>query len=115
MVQVIQWVGLLFSIAVLYITYTNYRRGEFTLNEFGLWSIVALSIGVIAMIPSLLDPIVDTLNFARTLDFVVVIGFLFVITASFYTYLVTRRTQKMMEEVVRKIALENRDKKDKKR
>ncbi len=115
MVQAIQWVGLLFAVAVIYVTYTNYRRREFTVNEFGFWSLLAISIGGIAMAPSVLDPFVDTFNFARTLDFVIVIGFLFLITASFYTYLVSRRTHRMVEEVVRRFALENQDRKRQKK
>lgn len=109
-----QWFGLLFAVVILYITYVNYRRREFTINEFGLWSGLAVAIGAIAIVPSILDPIVETLNFARTLDFVIVIGFLFLITASFYTYLVTRRTHRMVEEIVRKIAIEKEVRKKKK-
>jgi hypothetical protein len=48
----------------------------------------------------------DILDFGRTMDFFIVVGFLFVIGAIFYTYTVLRKTQKKVDQIVRKVALE---------
>ena len=115
MILGIQILGLLFGAFVLYMTFLNYKRREFTINEFGFWSAVAVALSIIAVFPDVLNPVVQTLNLSRTLDFLIIVGFIFLITAAFYTYLVTRRTQRMMEEVVRNLALERPQKVPKRR
>jgi len=101
----IQILGSLFGIFMLYYTFLHYKRKDITIKEgsfwMGLWALFIF----VAIFPGLLDPILDTLSIARTLDFFIIVGFLFLIGAFFYTYLIVRKNQKKIEEIVRKVAL----------
>ena len=111
MVLGIQIAGLLFGFFMIYYSFLHYKRKQFTAKEFGFW-IVSWSIFiVIALFPYILDPIVRTLNFARTLDLLIISGFLFLIASIFYTYTLTRKTQRQVETIVRETALGKRKQK----
>jgi hypothetical protein len=106
----IQVFGLVFSAFILYVSFLFYKKKEFTLTEWGFWALFALVFAIISVFPELLDPIVSSLNLARTLDLFIILGFMFLIAATFYTYRVTRSTNKRMEELVRILALEKKKK-----
>ncbi|NOZ80525.1 MAG: DUF2304 domain-containing protein [DPANN group archaeon] len=105
----IQIIGILFGMFLIYLTFLYNKREEFTRNEQLFWSFLALGIIFVALFPNVFDPIIHRFAFARTLDLVVVLGFIVVISISFYTYFQMRKTQKKLEEVVRKIALKGDD------
>jgi len=103
----IQILGMLFGVFMIYITFLNYKRKQFTIKENVFWVVFWLGLIFIAIFPNSLDFLVkNILNLSRPLDFFIISGFLFLIGALFYTYTVVRRVQKKMEEMVRKIAIE---------
>jgi len=63
------------------------------------------------MFPETIYGIMETLNIQRTVDFFVIGGFLFFSIMIFYLYVVVKQTQKKVEMVVRKVALEKKAKK----
>ncbi len=105
MVLGIQIAGFLFGLFMIYYSFLNYKRREFTVKEFIFWLILWVVFIVIALFPFVLDPIVKTFGFFRTLDLLIISGFLFLITAIFYTYTITRKNQKKLETIVRAIAI----------
>jgi len=61
----------------------------------------------VASVPSALDFLVmDLLNLSRTMDFFIIVGFMFLIAAVFYTYTIVRRMQQKVEKMVREMAIE---------
>ncbi len=111
MVLGIQIAGFLFGLFMIYYSFLNYKRREFTSKEFSFWLSLWVVFIVITLFPFLLDPIVKTFGFFRTLDLLVMGGFLFLIAAIFYTYTLTRKNQKRLETVVREIAIKRNKKK----
>jgi hypothetical protein len=110
----IQFIGILFALFMLYITFLHKKRNEFTLNESGFWTIMWVGFIFLVLFPHSFDFIIkDVLDFGRTMDFFIVIGFMFVIGAIFYTYTVLRKTQKKVDTIVRKIAITNAENKKK--
>ena len=111
----IQIVGILFALFMLYLTFLHKKRNEFTINESGFWTIAWLIFLFLVLFPHSFDFIIrDVLDFARTLDFFIVTGFMFVIGAIFYTYTVLRKTQKKVETIVRRVAIDKAYKKSEK-
>ena len=108
MVLGIQIAGLLFGLFMIYYSFLNYKRKEFTAREFAFWIFVWVSFIIIAIFPNILDPLVKSLNIARTLDLLIIAGFIFMITAIFYTYTVARKIQKKLESVVREMAIKKK-------
>lgn len=101
----IQLIGLIFGLFMLYITFLHFKRNEFTTNEAGLWIILWAAFLIVTLIPQITDPIIKSLSIARTMDLFIILGFMFLITANFYTYGIVRKTQKKMESLVREIAI----------
>jgi hypothetical protein len=101
----IQILGILFGFFMMYYTFLQYKRKEFTIKEYSFWFIFWGAFVIITLFPQLLDPVLTTLSIARTLDFFIIAGFLFLIFVIFYTYTIVRKGQKKLEKVVRSIAL----------
>ena len=104
----IQILGILFGFFMMYYTFLQHKRKEFTIKEYSFWFIFWGVFVVITLFPQLLDPVLDTLNIARALDFFIITGFLFMIFIIFYTYTVVRKNQRKLEEIVRNIALKRK-------
>ena len=105
MVLGIQIAGFLFGLFMIYYSFLNYKKKEFTVKEFSFWLLVWAFFIIIAIFPYVLDPIVKSLSFARTFDLLVISGFIFLIAINFYTYTITRKNQKQLETVVRETAI----------
>ena len=105
MILGIQLLGLIFALFMLYISFLHFKRNEFTVNEAGFWIILWVSFLVVTLIPRILNPIVQTLSITRTMDLFVILGFMFLIFAIFYTYGLVRRYQKKLENLVRELAI----------
>ena len=105
MVLGIQIAGFLFGMFMIYYSFVNYKRKEFTPKEFGFWLLLWIVFIVITLFPFVLDPIVKTFGFFRTLDLLIISGFLFLIVSIFYTYTLVRKNQRKLEVVVRQMAM----------
>ena len=114
MVLGIQIAGVLFGLFMIYYSFLNYKRREFTSKEIFFWSVVWILFIAISLFPNILNPIVKIGGFLRALDLLIISGFLFLIAAIFYTYTVTRKVQKKLETVVRDIAMRKHRKSEEK-
>jgi hypothetical protein len=110
----IQILGIFIGAFMLYLTFLHKKRREFTINEAGFWTVFWAGFIFIVIFPHFFDFIIkDVLDFSRTLDFFIVAGFLFLTGAIFYMYTVLRKTQKKIEGIVRKVAIDKAYKKEK--
>ena len=100
----IQIAGFLFALFMMYYSFLNYKRKEFTAKEFIFWIGLWVVFSVIALLPFLLDPLIKSIGFLRVLDSLTIAGFIFLIAAVFYTYTITRKNQKQLEKIVSEIA-----------
>ena len=111
MIYGLQIVGMLFALIMLYLTFLYYKRDSYGGRSFFIWFCVWLFFLLMVMFPETMYSIMETLNIQRTVDFFVIGGFLFFSVLIFYLYVVVKQTQKKVEMVVRKIALEKKSKK----
>jgi len=109
MVLGIQILGVLFALFMLYMVFLNWKRKEFTAKEYGFWAVLVILFGTVSLFPNWLNPLVETLNISRTMDFFIIVGFMFLLGAIFYLYLVVRAAQKKIDKVVRKIAVDRKE------
>src|SRR3989344_5626235 len=104
----IQIVGVVFGVFMLYFTFLQLKRNEFTIFESGGWFMLWLTILFVTLFPASLDLFVSKiLNLNRTLDFFIICGFLFLVFAAFFNYTKTRKNDKKIERIVSKLALMN--------
>lgn len=104
----IQILGILFGIFMIYYTFLHYKRKELTIKEYSFWVVLWILFIILTLFPTVLKPLVRSIGFARTMDFFIVTGFMFLIGSLFYIYLLVRGNQKKLEEIVRKIAFEKK-------
>ena len=106
MVLGIQVFGIVFGVFILYMSFLQWKKKQFTLNEFLFWSSFAVVFSLLSLFPDFINPITAALKLQRKLDLFIILGFMFLIAATFYSYMVVRKTQKGLEELVRQLALE---------
>ena len=89
----IQIIGVLFGAVLLYLSFVNFKKKEFRSGEFVLWTIFWLVFIFLIIFPNILDKITRTLSIVRTLDFLTIIGFLFLILLGFQNYRLVKKNQ----------------------
>jgi len=104
----IQILGILFGGFMIYYVFLHHKRKELTIKEYLFWVILWMLFIILTLFPWLLKPIVGSIGFARTMDFFIVVGFMFLVGSLFYIYLLVRGNQKRLEEIVRKMAFEKK-------
>lgn len=107
----IQFLGIIFGLAMLYFTFLKFKRKEINNFERWIWSVGWAMLILLAITPHLLDPVIGYLNFYRALDFFVVLGFFVLLGVGFYNYSSTKKLEKKLEKFVRKKAIEDAEKK----
>lgn len=100
----IQFLGIIFGLAMLYFSFVKFKRNEINKTEWIVWSGGWLLMILVAIVPYLLDPIIAPLNFYRRLDFFVVLGFFVLLALGFYNYSLAKKHQKRIEKIVKEIA-----------
>lgn len=105
MVLGIQILGLLFGLFMIYYSFLSFKRKEFKKGEFGLWVLIWVLFIIIALFPDVLNPVISSLSVSRRLDFLIIVGFMFLIGLGFYTYIIARKNRKKIENIVREIAI----------
>jgi len=105
MVLGIQILGILFGLFMLYTTFIHRKKNEFNLKEYVLWTVLWVGFVVISSFPNILQPFTETLNLQRTMDLLLILGFIFVVGLLYNNYLIIKNTRKRVENVVQKIAV----------
>ncbi len=106
MILGIQILGVMFGLFMIYYSYLKFKKKEFGKFDFILWMISWLILILLVLFPHSLDFLVKgVLQMNRTLDFFIIIGFMFLIGLMFYTYSVVNKLQRRMENLIRKMAL----------
>ncbi len=108
MILGIQIIGILFGLFMLYYTFIHFKRNEISRPEVILWTFAWLFFIFLTIFPNSLDFVASSLNLSRTMDFLIIMGFLFLIGLTYYDYFVTKKNQKKVELLVRKIAIEKK-------
>ncbi|HLD00357.1 MAG TPA: DUF2304 domain-containing protein [Candidatus Nanoarchaeia archaeon] len=103
----IQFLGIIFGLAMMYFTFVKFKRREISNNELLFWFLGWIVLVVIAIVPSALDFIIGPLNFYRRLDFFVVLGFFVLLGMGFYNYSLTKKNERKLDKFVRQEAWAN--------
>jgi hypothetical protein len=107
----VQIIGILFGFFMMYYTFLHYKRKEFKTGEYVFWLLIWALFIIVTILPGILDPIVRKLAFARTLDFFIIVAFVFLTGISFYVYTMTKKNQNKLEQIVRSMAFKEAKKK----
>ncbi len=104
MVLGIQIAGICFGLFMIYYSFLHYKRKEITAREFIFWIILWTIFSYIALFPQALDFMVERLQLSRTMDLLIIVGFMALTLMFIYIYNIMRRNQRKLEEIVQRIA-----------
>lgn len=106
----VQVLGVLFALAMIYVSHLHFRRGDFTKRSFLLWiSVWVVFMALVIFAGSIGKFSVEVLKFSRFMDFVMVLGMAFVAVVTFMNYSSLSRMKRRLEQAVREQALSELD------
>ena len=106
----LQVIALLFAFSMIYIAVLHYKRGEINGLEISSWLVMWIFAVVVIIFPELLQSFARTFLVTRVFDLMVIGGFILVISMVASAYVRTKRNEKRLEELVRKLSLKEKDK-----
>lgn len=101
----LQIIAILFAFSMIYFAVLHYKRGEINGMEIASWLVIWTITVVIVIFPELLQTFARTFLVTRVFDLMVIGGFILVISLVGSSYVRTRRNEKKLEELVRKLSL----------
>lgn len=107
----LQIIALLFAFSMIYFAVLNYKRGEINGAEIASWLVMWALVIVVVIFPELLQNFAKTFLVTRVFDLMVIGGFILVISLASTAYIRTKRNEKRLEELVRKLSLKGKGKK----
>lgn len=103
----IQLFGLIIGLGALHISYLYYKRMYFTKKEVLFWVALWGAFMVVALFPRILSPVVGYLGLTRSMDLIMIIGFVILFVLAFHNYIVTNRLERRLERLIRELTLKD--------
>ena len=105
LIRGIQIIGILFGLLMAYYTFVNYKKKQIKRSECILWMALWVLFIIASLVPDVLKMLATSLQVYRTMDFLIILGFFFLIIITFHNYLLVKKTSYKLETVVRRIAI----------
>lgn len=102
-----QILALIYSIFMIFLSYTSYKRKELDYKEFIFWSSLWVGVLILIVFPGLFLVISMGFKYNRILDIAYNIAFLIIFLIVFQMYKKINILNKSIENIVRQIALAN--------
>ena len=112
MITGLQLVAIVFSLIMIYLAYLHYRRKEIGKIEFISWWVIWVGTIVIIIFPALLQGFAATFLITRVFDFMVIGGFILVITLAYKAYIKSKSLEQKITKLIRSQALKETDEKN---
>ncbi|MBI5398593.1 DUF2304 domain-containing protein [Candidatus Woesearchaeota archaeon] len=101
----LQIIGIVFGLTMSYLTFVYYKRRDYDIEALFVWLAIWIGFIILAAFPSTVYGIMQELQIQRTVDFFVISGFLIFSVLLFKSYGLSKKNQKQIEALVRKLAL----------
>ncbi len=108
----LQIIALIFAFSMVYFALLAFKRGELRKSEIISWVTLWSGAIVVIVFPELLRKFSYTFLVTRVFDLMVIGGFVLVISMVSSVYLRTKKTEKKLEDMVRREALNNTNSKN---
>jgi hypothetical protein len=109
----VQIIILLFGLVMMYFTFLYYKRANYDKLGLAVWFIIWLGFIFLGVFPQTVYGVMQLLAIERTADVFYAGGMLFFAVLMFYLYNITKKNQKQVENIVRKLAIRETEKKSK--
>ncbi len=102
--MLLQIIGVLFGIVMLFITWNYYKKNTYTYRSLLGWFFIWLCFILFVLQPQYLIPVTNVLVIGRLLD-VFIIGAIFIFSiVLFYAYIQLKELEKKVDELVSELA-----------
>lgn len=98
-------IGLVFLLVMVYLTYIEYKKSRLTKINFAIWLFFWLLAAILVILQPYVNSIISEFNIVRVLDLYMILGFMFLFYVVFYLFVVVKKSERRVEELVRKVAL----------
>ncbi len=112
--MIIKIVIIIFVLVVLWRTFWRFRRNDITLRELIIWSVFWLLVAVVALVPKATDVVARFVGVERGADLLVYLSIMVLFFAVFKIIVKLEKIDRDVTVVVRKMALDQLDNKNKK-
>lgn len=106
---VIRFAALVVAVMTLYATHLNLKRKVFNKIEFAVWSGVWLCLLLVSIAPGAVYSLLGAFGTGLLGDLIMIIAFVIIYLVGFYVYILARKQQIAVEQVVREMAILGRD------
>lgn len=113
MILGLQITAILFALVMIYLAILHYKKGQLNGVEVFSWTLIWVVAIFIVAFPEILRTYAKTFFVTRVFDLMVLGGFILVISLVSASYLKSKRNEKKLEELIRKISLKDINKKNK--
>ncbi|MBT4445685.1 DUF2304 domain-containing protein [archaeon] len=103
---ILQSIGFGFALFMLYITFTQFKRGDLTSKDLALWGIAWVVLGIFILFPQVIDSFAGSLSVQGAMQFIILIsiGFLFIV--SFIVYQKMRKQEMKINKLISAVTIE---------
>ena len=111
--EIIQILGIIFALFAFSRAYLRFKDSKLTKNEFVFWALIWFVVIIIYIAPQILSLFSNILGIQRGMDLIIVISVVVLFYLIFRLYVQVEGMKKEITVLVRKVALENNNKKKK--
>lgn len=101
----LQLVGVLFAVVMLYITYFNYKRKDLTLRDLWSWGALWILLIILILFPDVASFVFEPLSVQGALQFIILVSIGVLFLAVFNNYLLLKKNQRKLTEIISKVAI----------
>lgn len=107
----IQLLGIIFAIAMMYMTYFYYRRRIFVYYDVLIWAYVWIVLLFAVAFPYRLDALIQPLKVVRLMDLFTISAVFLLFVIAFVVFARSRYSERRIEAIVKELALKEKEEK----
>ncbi|MEA3429640.1 MAG: DUF2304 family protein [Nanoarchaeota archaeon] len=107
MVMLLQVVGVIFALGMLFLTYLHFKRKEFAISDFLVWLLVWVGFVLVLVFPESVKFVFQSLAIQGPLWFLTIAAILFLTVLVFYLHFTVRKGQMKLADIVKSSALKH--------
>lgn len=107
----LQSLGVGFSLFMLYITFTQFKRQELTSKDLALWVTAWVLLGILILFPKILEGIASKVSVQGPLQFLILLSIGFLLFISFLLYHTQRKLERKVNSLISAVSLKQESEK----
>ena len=105
MVVLLQLAGVVIALGMMFLTYLHFRKKEFRFSDLLVWLLVWMGFVLVVVFPESVNFVLESFSIQGALWFITIISIVFLTILVFYLHSSVRVTQKMLNDMVKEVAL----------